>query len=148
MVPHDESNNNIEKSKEKIEASISHSYAETVGYSNELSKICRQLAFAEGALFWFSKQNLGSSITFLIIGFSILLMYFLFDALQYLAGLLKFQSQADQKYRDYKVNKIYDEDNYEIPYKFHLTDLFFYIKLIMIFLSSITLIYAFLNGLK
>lgn len=139
---------NTEDTKAKIEGSICHSYSEAATYSNELSKICRQLAFAEGALFWFSKQNLGSSTTFLIIGFSILLMYFLFDALQYLSGLLKFQSQADQKYRDYKVNKIYDEDNYEIPYEFHLTDLFFYIKLIMILLSSITLIYAFLNGLK
>ncbi len=49
--------NNENGSKKEIEQFISRGYEEIDFYSSQLSNILRQLAFAEGALFWFCKEK-------------------------------------------------------------------------------------------
>lgn len=141
-------NNNSElheNSKREIEAQISNCYAQVSKYSGHLSNIFRQLAFAEGALFWFSKINFNASNLLLIIGFSILIFYFILDALQYFSGLLEYEKIAKKFHHDYKDNKIYDLEKYDMePPKY--IDVFFYLKLITLVLASVILIYSFING--
>lgn len=97
--------NNENGSKKEIEQFINRGYEEIDFYSSQLSKILRQLAFAEGALFWFCKEKFNSS-TFLIgVGFAFLLFYFLFDAKQYLSGLLHFKKQTAKFYDDFVIKK-------------------------------------------
>ncbi len=137
----------IKAKKEEIELFLNRYFQEYECYSRELSVICRQLAFAEGALFWFSKQNLNASDILVSFGFGALIIYFIFDALQYFVGMRKNEQLSNQFYRDYKVNKNYDINNYEIPENHHLIlNVFFYFKLIMISLSSALLIYALGHG--
>lgn len=133
----------VDSKKEEIESFLNRYFQEYECYSKELSLICRQLAFAEGALFWFSKQNLGASEFLVSFGFGVLIIYFIFDALQYFVGMRKNEQLSNQFYRDYKVNKNYDIDNYAIPENHHLIlNVFFYMKLIMLSVSSVLLIYA------
>lgn len=131
--------------KKEIENQISACYKETSEYSGHLSSILRQLAFAEGALFWFSKTNFSTPNILLILGFSILIAFFIFDAIQYLVGLIQYENLAKTFHRDYKKNKIYDPNKYEMdPPKY--IDLFFYIKIIAILFASVILIYSFISG--
>tara|TARA_B100000676_G_scaffold259727_1_gene268947 strand:- start:1 stop:183 length:183 start_codon:yes stop_codon:yes gene_type:complete len=44
------------------------------------------MAFAEGVLFWFCKDQFNLSIFLISSGWFFLLLYFTFDALQYLLG--------------------------------------------------------------
>jgi hypothetical protein len=110
----DENTNDLQKNKQEIESQISSCYSQVAKYSAHLSNIFRQLAFAEGALFWFSKLHLNASDLSLMIGFSVLIVYFILDAIQYFVGLVEYERLAKKFHDDYKKNKIYDTDNYEM----------------------------------
>lgn len=135
----------LKEDKKEIERHIMFLYREAESYSSRLSSILRQLAFVEGGLFWFSKINFNTPNPILIIGFSFLVLYFVFDALQYFNGLIEYEKLGDKLYRDFKVHRIYIPDNYEEePPK--SIGVLFYIKILIIFISSILLIFIFMNG--
>jgi hypothetical protein len=59
-------------------------------YSDRLSSACRQLAFAEGAVFWAFKEPNSLSL-WVAIGFFILVCYFVTDTLQYYFGMRDYE---------------------------------------------------------
>lgn len=153
----DQNNNSAEDNKESIVKSsaednkkniiktITHCYKEVSDYSARLSSIFRQLAFSEGLLFWFAYEKLSAPILLLIIGFTLLIIYFILDLVQYFFGLRHFENLATTFNRDYK-NNILDLKNYEIKLPSSL-DLFFYFKMVIMCLASIILIFSFVLGL-
>lgn len=134
---------NLVARKAEIEQFISSCYSEVADYTKEISVICRQLAFAEGGLFWFARTEFHISNRVLFYAFAFLLSYFILDAFQYLAGMWKYKKIAHKSYDDYKVNKIYFLEKYKIPNKFGLLEFFFYTKLLALGVSSAILIYNF-----
>ena len=74
-----------------ISASIKN-YEEHIDfYSGEASKIARQLAFAIGAIVWFSTSETGYQYKPLVtISYIGLILFFIFDIIQYLFGAFKF----------------------------------------------------------
>ena len=58
----------------------------TVGtdFSSEASRVARQLAFGEGAIFWFFFGD--KLISIIAVGLVFLVLYFLFDISQYIIG--------------------------------------------------------------
>lgn len=137
--------NDLKTNKKEIEELITSCYLQSSEYSGNLSSILRQLAFAEGALFWFSKINFKSPDVLLILGFSILIVFFILDAVQYFVGLIQYENLAKTFHHDYKINKIYDPNKYEMNPPEYI-DLFFYLKIIAILIASVILIYGFIHG--
>ena len=98
-----------------IEDHIERCYSESVQYTGILSSICRQLAFAEGGLFWFLKDKMHVCDRLIVIGFLVLVLYFIFDAIQYLVGHIIFLRKSKEWEADLKEKKIVDEKHYDIP---------------------------------
>ena len=83
-------------------------------YTDKLSLASRQLAFAEGGVFWiFGKNNISFDIA---TGLFFLVIYFIFDASQYYLGMRNYEALAAasrkkfmageyEKIRKGKVNK-------------------------------------------
>lgn len=72
--------------KERTEDKIQKIWARASQYSGEASRVARQLAFGEGAIFWFffhDKHDLSMPIA---AGMFFLVMYFIFDIAQYIIG--------------------------------------------------------------
>lgn len=132
---------------EDVESHISQCYAESSNYTAILSSICRQIAFAEGALFWFLYSELKVSLNYLAIGFLILLLYFFLDLIQYLIGHYMYQNKAKNWENDLK-NGVLLKKNYEFE-----TDFFYWIdrvlilKLVCLFFASLLLFIGFILGL-
>lgn len=137
----------INSAEKEIEDFIQRNYSVAVVYSSQLSTVLRQLAFAEGALFWFCKIQFSLSIIPIAIGWAFLLFFFACDAIQYFLGYQYFRIQADKFLADFK-NEIYDVNHYYMnqssPQKLHY---FFYLKIGMITCSSLILIFSFLIGI-
>lgn len=135
----------IDEAKKEIESQIVSCYNQSAEYSGHLSVILRQLAFAEGALFWFSKLNFKASDILLILGLSALIVFFILDAAQYLVGLTQYENLAKKFHHDYKINKLYDPNKYDMNPPEYI-DSFFYLKIFVILIASIILIYSFISG--
>jgi hypothetical protein len=132
-----------DKSREELEKNINNCYIASSEYSSTLSSICRQIAFAEGALFWLLYTGFSFSSRYIIVGYLFLLFYFFTDLFQYLFGFIAFKKKAKQneKYLENKIiiekfHTISDDDLYWVYKALHL-------KLIFIALSSSTIILIF-----
>jgi hypothetical protein len=129
-------------SKDKIEKILSGYNAEAAEYTKILSSICRQLAFGEGTLFLLLIKK---PLWLVLLGLIALLFYFIFDAIQYLWGYIKYKNISKKLERDYRTEKNDDEYHYELNKEFNLSlDIIFYIKLVFIVLASLFLIIGFL----
>lgn len=82
-----------------INSSIKLSWDRYSSYTAEASKIGRQLAFSEGAIFWVLYISIhcinNRPKILLIVFYLILIAFFIFDLLQYLIGALKFEKKAE-----------------------------------------------------
>jgi hypothetical protein len=67
-------------------AKIKEIYDAGMDFSSDASKVARQFAFGEGALFWFFFNNDKQLPSIIIVGLSFLVLYFIFDISQYLIG--------------------------------------------------------------
>lgn len=134
-----------DKSKDEcdFEKNINNCLQASSEYSSTLSSICRQIAFAEGALYWLLYTKFNLHTNYIIIGYLFLLFYFFSDLFQYLLGYIVFKQKARQN-KEHLGNKITneglhdvsDEDLYWVYKAMHL-------KLILIALSSCTIILLF-----
>lgn len=133
--------------KKSIEEQVTHAHNESVKYTEILSTICRQISFADGALFWFVKTELKISIFLILVGYIFLILYFLLDLFQYLIGYITYKNKALDWEKDL-INGIGNEKNYE--YSEHFTywiEKFLYWKLGFLFLASLILIICFVLGI-
>ncbi|RUR17878.1 hypothetical protein ELY21_10285 [Legionella sp. km535] len=83
------------KHKSNIVSEMNFSYARYSFYTSESSKIARQVAFVEGAIFWTVYWLIECRPKFLLITFfSILIIFFIIDLVQYLYGAFLSNSDA------------------------------------------------------
>lgn len=129
--------------KDELEININNCYKASSDYSTILSSICRQIAFAEGALFWFVFAGFQFPPKYIIVGYLFLILYLLTDLSQYLFGYMVYKRKAIQncEYLEKKITNeelylIKEEDLYWVYKAMHL-------KLFFIALSSITIILIF-----
>jgi Ca2+/Na+ antiporter len=131
----------------EIEGQISQCYGESSNYTAILSSICRQIAFAEGALFWFLYSEIKVSLKFVAVGFLVLLIYFLLDLVQYIIGQYIYRKKAKSWETDLK-NQILSKNNYEFETDFfYWIDRVLFFKLSFLFLASLILIVGYIIGL-
>ena len=139
---------NTPDNKVEIEQFIASCYSEVADYSKEISTICRQLAFAEGALFWYAKTvHFNISNAFIFWSLVCLLCYFFFDAAQYVAGMCKYKKLSNKYHDDFERHHIYDTEHYKIPRKDCILMMFFILKILSISIASGFLIWAYYIGL-
>lgn len=110
-------------------------------FSGQASKIGRQLAFAEGVVFWSLYTQMDCKPKMLVVAFYlVLILYFIIDLLQYMYGAYKFEQKAilrkESKKNDQKVPSVGDEIGKNIK-------MFFTIKLIVLIPSFFILIAMF-----
>lgn len=130
---------NDQKCEEKIKQLFWDRYS---FYSSEVSKICRQLAFAEGAIigyFGFLKEHVSVLMLLILI---LLLLYFIADIIQYIIGANEHKKVA-YKYE----NELLQQNTALTPDKINKDDivvkkieLFFILKLIFLSVSSVLLL--------
>jgi hypothetical protein len=113
-------------------------------YSGEASKIARQLAFAIGAIVWLLYSETGYQYKPLVsINYISLLLFFIFDIIQYLFGAFKFSQLVYFLENIRKQNSVCSLQ-YKYSYDFiRSLHTFYIIKFIFIGISSITLIIFF-----
>lgn len=110
-------------------------------FSSQASKIGRQLAFAEGVVFWSLYTLMDCKPKILIVSFYlVLILYFLVDLLQYMYGAYKFEQKAllrkEAKKSNTRMPSVGDEIGKNIK-------MFFTIKLILLTPSFFILIALF-----
>ena len=131
--------------KKGILKKIDLAYERYSFYTIEVSKIARQVAFAEGAIFWALYFLMQSGPKPLIISFySVLLLFFIFDLIQYVIGANSFEKEAEFMKKIIKSNN--DKSlNYEIGDDVGKGIKKFYIlKLVFIGISTLLLIFMFI----
>ncbi|HAW6248198.1 hypothetical protein SC699_15410 [Legionella pneumophila serogroup 1] len=127
-----------------ISASIKN-YEEHIDfYSGEASKIARQLAFAIGAIVWLLYSETGYQYKPLVtISYIGLILFFIFDIIQYLFGAFKFSQLVYFLNNTRKQNPV-GNLQYKYSYGFiRSLHTLYIIKFIFIGISSITLIIFF-----
>jgi hypothetical protein len=131
----------------EIQKLIDENKRESTEYTVILSSILRQIAFTEGSLFWFLKIQFQVNIISIIIGFTSLLLFFIFDAAQYYSGYTKFKKQA-AIFEENRANKMVNESDYQDSQGLHLsTTLPFKVKLIFLLIATVALVVDFLHCL-
>lgn len=133
----------MNKSTNPLLNKIDFAHERYLFYSSESSKIARQLAFAEGAIFWALYFLMQSGPKALIVTFySTLLLFFIFDLVQYVFGGYLFSNQAKVIKKLIKANTT--TPKYEIGDEVGKSINKFYIsKLIFLCISSLLLIIMF-----
>lgn len=135
------------KNKEEIEKKIDEKYHESVEYTKIISTICRQLAFAEGAVLWFLEDKFHISISVMIGCFCALILYFTFDIIQYLIGHIKYSNKGKELEEKYHGQEDYNINNYKNTNDFNKPiEILLYIKLIFIALASFLLLIGFFQS--
>ncbi|MCE0722805.1 hypothetical protein [Legionella resiliens] len=111
-------------------------------YSTEASKIARQLAFTEGAIFWSLYFTMAVKPKGLVVLFYIgLILFFLVDLFQYLYGTIKFKQKILARNKAKKDNLVVPSIGDKIGKNiFNI----FIIKLILLIQPTITLILIFI----
>lgn len=141
-------NNKTKRAKvEKVNLSDKiDSYWEVYGeYSNKASNIGRQLAFSEGAVFWLMYLNMDTNPPKLILSifYSVLIIYFISDLVQYLYCAFKFKEKAVTLRNVIKQNKG-KKLEYQYPDEFiKPLNTFYIVKFLILSLSTILLIVMF-----
>lgn len=90
--------------KERAKRKIDKYFAEYEIYTDKLSDVCRQLAFAEGGAFWILKPSTGNISTIIILGLFSLVLYFILDTLQYYFGKVDYEKLAEKYKKKLKDN--------------------------------------------
>lgn len=113
-------------------------------YSSEASKIARQIAFAEGAIFWALYFLMQNGTKALIIAFySVLLLFFIFDLIQYVVGAFFFSYEAKVIKKLMKSNK--QDPSYEIgDFVGQSIKKYYVLKLIFLGVATLLLINMFI----
>lgn len=114
-------------------------------YSDKLSTACRQLAFSEGAVFWIFSEASYLSI-WIALGLLMLVLYFCVDLFQYYYGMRDYGNIADKiraEMHKHEVENSHNEINVANA-NVRLEKCFKW-KLKFIFLSSVLLIFVFLE---
>ena len=129
--------------KKTLEDYVNKCFQNSSDYSSILSSICRQIAFAEGALYWFLYSEFNLSTNYIMAGYLFLLFYFFSDMAQYFLGYLVYKIKAKQ-------NQIYLKNELKTEYLYEISedDLYWVykamnLKLLFIVVSSLTLIIIF-----
>lgn len=110
--------NNYAEEKRDVRETIEMYWNEFQAYTDKLSTVCRQLAFAEGGIFWIFFQK--NAPGFIVLGFFFLILYFVFDVLQYYFGrneCLEFAEKAQEKYETNKNISFRDIKKPKNPHK-------------------------------
>lgn len=116
-------------------------------YTIESSKIGRQLAFSEGAIFWVLYISITSidlkPKNLLIAFYMALIIFFIFDLLQYLIGSVRFDNLAENLKKIHKQNSNKNL-NYQIGDEIgKSTRAFFIIKFTFLLISTLLLMAMF-----
>lgn len=127
----------------EIEKNINNCLKASSEYSSILSSICRKIAFAEGALYWLLYKGFNFPSMYILIGYILLLLYFLTDLSQYLLGYKVYKKKAkdNQKYlkkgiKDEELHSVSDDDLHWVYQTMH-------IKIIFILISSVIIVSIF-----
>lgn len=133
--------NHKKKKPDPLDDKIVFSQGRFKKYTAEASKISRQLAFAEGAIFWMIYNLMHNSSKWILVVFYFsLLLFFVFDLLQYLYGANKFESEEEIIKKIQVSNKCIKNINYEIGDEIgNNIKKFFNIKLIILCISTLLL---------
>ncbi|HAT1771127.1 TPA: hypothetical protein I8034_000464 [Legionella pneumophila] len=142
--------NNQEKKNDPLDESIVFAQERFKRYTAEASKISRQLAFAEGAIFWIIYLLMQNGSKWILVSFYFsLVLFFILDLLQYLYGANKFESEEEAIKKIQVLNKGKKDINYEIGDEIgNNIKKFFNIKLIMLGISTLFLIILFISFLN
>ena len=129
------------ESEKDLEDLISYYNKESSTYSSIVSIICRQLAFAQGAILWIFYSHLNISNFTLLWGFLFIVVFFLLDLTQYIVGKVKYEKIAKQFESNYD-KKIKNKQHYIFP-KNEIKPLtfFFYSKITVLIILSIMTIF-------
>lgn len=130
---------------EKIKSQINDEWKEYEIYTDKVSSVCRQLAYAEGGVLWIIfNANPNKAIFF---GFLFLILYFICDAIQYYSGMrshYKLAKEHQKKYeRDREKLKLADVKKSSSTNR--TVKQFFYAKLVFIGIASFMFIGLFTN---
>lgn len=135
----------IENEKQTLSKKITNYWKSYDYFTEQASKIGRQLAFSEGAVFWLMYLNMSSNPPKLILSifYSLLILYFVSDLLQYLYGAFKFKELA-VTLRNVKNQNDSDQPDYSYPDDFvKPLNTFYVIKFLILTFSTILLIIMF-----
>lgn len=124
-----------DEEKRNVEETLNEYWRDFQVYTDKLSTVCRQLAFAEGGIFWiFFQKNVPE---FVLPGFFFLILYFGFDVLQYYFGRKNYLELAEKSQEKYEANnKIKFEDIKKSKFFDQTTRKLVEIKLTFITLAS------------
>lgn len=141
--------NNQEKKNDPLDDSVVFAQERYKKYTSAASKISRQLAFAEGAIFWIIYLQMQNGSKWILVSFYFsLVLFFIFDILQYLYGANKFESEEDAIKKIQVLNKGNKDINYEIGDEIgNSIKKFFNTKLFMLGISTLFLIIIFASFL-
>jgi hypothetical protein len=136
----------------KSKAKIKKIYAVGMDFSSDASKVGRQFAFGEGALFWFFFQKNEEIRSMIIIGLAFLVLYFIFDIFQYLIGswlnknLGKTYENLNTEKSPLDPNKISRPENMNNPIYFcYYTKFFMLGSASILLLITIVIVFLFKN---
>ncbi|VVC76774.1 hypothetical protein AQUSIP_21000 [Aquicella siphonis] len=113
-----------------------------------LSSTCRQLALGEGGLCWLLKsftygQCISSQVNVVLI---LLVLFFLFDAAQYLISSILYKNKAEEYYEKIKIGDVKDESELIEPPSLNKPgSICFTIKFSILVFASIYLIFLILK---
>lgn len=111
-------------------------------YSAEASKIARQLAFGEGAVFWFFFTENQIMANFIFLGLLFLVLYFVLDVLQYIIGAFKNKQLAnfyEQNESLLELKNIGRQEGFNAPMY-----VCYYSKFFMLLIASLILVSLFI----
>lgn len=117
--------------------------------TRELSENARKLAFACAAICWFFKSNAATFPGKIIYSLVFIVLFFLFDMLQYLVSAVTIRTWATRKEKILQFNKLPLDSKVEKPrwlvrYPFYL----FLLKLFFLLSSFVFLILEFLSRIS
>jgi hypothetical protein len=143
-------NNSIEKKNElpeieKVRSQINREWKEYETYTDKVSTVCRQLAYAEGGILWIVFNINSNRCIFLV--FLFLILYFIFDVIQYYIGMRNYYKLAQEHQKKYERDgeklKVAD---IEKPSSTNRTEKqCLYVKLILIGIASVLFIGLLIN---
>lgn len=140
-------NNDQEKKNDPLDENIVFAQERFKKFTSEASKISRQLAFAEGAIFWIIYLLMENGSKWILLSFySALVLFFICDLLQYVYAANKFESEEEAIKKIQILNKGKNNINYEIGDEIgNKIKRFFNIKLIILGISTLFLMVLFVS---
>ncbi len=135
-----------DKNQSEITHAIDELWNEYSLNTDSLSKVCRQLAFAEGGLCWFFKTPQSTFPSQIINVLFFLILYFLLDAFQYLISAVLYKNLAKYYEKRNENNLLKNKNDVKRPACINFpAKICFILKIVSLSYASLLLIKYFIN---